>query len=140
VRRLYTTRIRQADKVFPGIRLVPFRVINADELATGRSYAWTYSQQPVSIEAHQRLADEPRERQDVILRHEIAHAIDALYSRRTVAARLDLPEGWDGWPKTPEKYADAIAEALWGQRILYDGDDVQTLSVGTWPRPSYLPH
>ena len=107
----------------------------------GRSFAWTGidPDRGVYVEANVRLAREPADRQEAILRHEMGHVVDFLYSRDDVAARLALPEGWRAWPARPEKYADAVAEAIFGDRILYDDASIQTLRVGTWPRPGHLP-
>jgi hypothetical protein len=70
-----------------------------------------------------------RDRIEAVMRHELGHALDALYAPRTLSARLGP------LPATPERRADAIAEAVFGTKIQYDGDDVQTLRRGRWPRP-----
>lgn len=38
-----------------------------------------------------------------------------------------------------EQDADDVAEAVTGQRIYYDRDEVQTTGRGRWPRPRHLP-
>jgi hypothetical protein len=37
-----------------------------------------------------------------------------------------------------EQDADDLAEELFGHRISYDKDDVQTLGKGRYPRPDWL--
>jgi hypothetical protein len=76
-------------------------------------------------------------RADGIVRHEIGHVMD-----------LCLPAGaLDQWaasqgvqlPKTVERRADAIAEAIWGEPLSYDKADlVQTTGKGHCPRPKHL--
>lgn len=91
-----------------------------------------------AVEAHPRLDKEHRDRSEAILRHELGHVVAALYTRGQVQKKVKKPRGWKSWPQDPERYADAIAEALWRDRILYDRHDVQTLAMGTWPRPDWL--
>jgi len=83
-----------------------------------------------------KIFDAPRHRQDALVRHEIAHAIDFL-----------TEEDWlDEWaacrlinlPSTPERRADALAEAIWREPIKYDKDLVQSTMFGTFPRPEKL--
>jgi hypothetical protein len=57
-----------------------------------------------------------------LLRHELAHAV-LLFC---------------GHADHSERAADALAEAMWGDRINYDGRDVQTLAPGKHPRPGHL--
>jgi len=76
-------------------------------------------------------------RQDGLIRHELGHVLDTL-----------IPgEALDHWaaghakiflPKTPERRADSIAEAVWGTKLGYDQDTVQTTGRGTSPRPAHL--
>jgi integrase len=64
----------------------------------------------------------PKHRRDAVLMHEIGHAI--LLSQ--------------GVLNHTEREADALAERVFGVRIGYDADDVQTLDGGVRPRPAYL--
>lgn len=91
-----------------------------------------------NVEAHPRLEEEHHDRSEAILRHELGHVVAAFYTRAQVQKKVKKPKGWKGWPTSEERYADAIAEALWRDRILYDWQDVQTLAFGTWPRPEDL--
>lgn len=63
-----------------------------------------------------------RERQEGILMHELAHV-----------ALLQA-----GNEEHSERDADDFAEVLWGKRIAYDNEDVQTTGPGTSPRPVRL--
>ena len=50
-----------------------------------------------------------------------------------LAKRLRYP-----MPTTPERRADEIAYLVWGDRIRYDTDTVQSLCRGVSPRPARL--
>jgi hypothetical protein len=69
-----------------------------------------------------KIEDEPDEVIGALLRHELAHAILLHY----------------GDEYHSERAADALAEAVWGDRINYDHRDVQTLAPGRHPRPGHL--
>jgi len=58
--------------------------------------------------------------------------VEALYAYSTVERRLGVPI------LTPERYADAVAQGIWGDTILYDDEDVQSLSEGVTLRPRRL--
>lgn len=64
-----------------------------------------------------------RNRTRAILRHEIAHIIYMM----------------QGNDSHTEQDADNLAERIWGDRIYYDSEDIQTLDIGRYPRPAYLP-
>ena len=72
-------------------------------------------------------------KQEAILRHELAHAIEF---------RLGLPRtNYEFGPmlsRTPERRADDVAQLLWGDPILYDENLIQTLDQGIYPRPAKL--
>ena len=72
------------------------------------------------------------DRQDAILRHEIGHIVDFSVPSAT------LLEWCPGISTTPERRADEIAAWLWGSRINYDAEDIQTLRDGVHPRPERL--
>lgn len=72
------------------------------------------------------------DRQDAILRHEIGHIVDFSIPSAT------LLEWCPGIASTPERRADEIAAWLWGDRINYDAEDIQTLRDGVHPRPERL--
>jgi hypothetical protein len=58
-----------------------------------------------------------------IIRHELAHA--QFHS--------------EGNFTHSEQDTDDYAEDIWGDRIFYDDEDLQTLRGGQYPRPSHLP-
>lgn len=59
-----------------------------------------------------------------LLRHEFAHVVF-------------IQSG--NWNHS-EREADLLAEELFGAKILYDSDDIQSISHGRAPRPNYLPN
>lgn len=78
----------------------------------------------------------PIHRADGLIRHELGHVFDFV---------CEAPE-LDAWaetrgvslPKTQERRADAIAEAIWGVPVRYDKDLVQSSTKGVAPRPKHL--
>jgi hypothetical protein len=60
-----------------------------------------------------------------LLMHELGHAIDFQYTP-------DHPK------HGTERRADHIAEGIWGIRIRYDSDTVQSTCCGVYPRPPEL--
>lgn len=83
-----------------------------------------------------KILEAPSHRADAIVRHELGHAIDFLVK----SDHLDdwaLMEGFE-LPHTPERRADAIALAVWGQPIRYDQELVQSIKNGTTVRPEHL--
>lgn len=77
------------------------------------------------------------DRIEAILLHEFGHAMDFLATRCP-----PLPPDRAHDPAVhrqgTERRADALAEGLWGVRIKYDADTVQSLCCGVRPRPSAL--
>ena len=57
-----------------------------------------------------------------IMRHEMAHALHFL----------------NGHDEHSEQDTDDLAEKVWGDRIYYDDEDIQTLEYGKYPRPRHL--
>jgi hypothetical protein len=78
---------------------------------------------------------QPVHRQEGLVRHELGHALDFLFSSALDEWAEEL--GFQ-LPQTPERRADAIAEIIWGDPILYDHDDVQSIEQGVYPRPLRL--
>ena len=85
--------------------------------------------------AHKTL-DAPQDRVDGLLRHEIGHVLDYIVP----AKQLDRWGRSRGVPlaSTPERRADDIARAVWGDPIRYDVELVQSTRRGTFPRPKHL--
>lgn len=78
----------------------------------------------------------PVHRADGLIRHEIGHIVDFLVDKPQLNAWADH-RGF-ALPSTPERRADAIAECIWLEPVLYDQDTVQSTRVGISPRPSHL--
>jgi hypothetical protein len=78
----------------------------------------------------------PNHRADGLVRHEIGHILDFLFEPRELD-RWAVERGVK-LPSTPERRADSIAEAVWGQKLKYDADTVQSTRYGSSPRPTHL--
>ena len=108
---------------YPRAAAVRFRYGRASEFPRRRNYAYCVDDPsgPVIV-----LAPKARrasaERVLGVLAHEWGHALAVLA----------------GMPEHAERDADTLAERVFGVRIAYDTDDVQTVGVGTRPRPSRL--
>ena len=74
---------------------------------------------------------------EAVMMHEFGHAMDFLSPRYP-----NLPADRDYDPAVhrqgTERRADALAEGLWGVKIKYDDETVQSLCCGVRPRPSAL--
>lgn len=79
----------------------------------------------------------PRDRIEAVLMHEFGHAMDFLASQ---CPKLPGDRAHDPavHRQGSERRADALAEGLWGVKIKYDEDTVQSLCCGVRPRPSAL--
>ena len=104
-----------------------------------RGFAVTFIHSPRDFELvyAEKFLYQSKSRKDAIIRHEIGHVLDSAIH----------PVALDRWaaqrrglilPQTSERRADAIAYALWGKTILYDKQDVQSLSSGVATRPARL--
>jgi len=92
-----------------------------------RAFAWAFLRPDATypvVEAAPRMADQTPDRIEALARHELAHAVQLW---------LGVPDG-----DHTERGTDALAERLWGDRIYYDDDLVQTLQGGIHPRPAAL--
>ena len=78
----------------------------------------------------------PFHRVDGVVRHEIGHVVDMVFPEAQVDAWAETI-GYS-LPHTPERRADAIAEAIWKEPIRYDEDLVQSTKHGVYPRPRHL--
>jgi hypothetical protein len=81
------------------------------------------------------ITTDPR-RADGVVRHEIGHVADMCIPRRALN-RWAAARGYR-LPRTSERRADAIAEAIWFEPLRYDRDLVQTTGPGKYPRPLHL--
>jgi len=78
----------------------------------------------------------PKHRSDAIVRHELGHVFDFVLNDEWLSDFCH--ENGVDMPSTDERKADALAEAIWGDPILYDHQEVQSLKNGVAPRPAYL--
>ena len=122
-RAVFATLRTAAAARFPRAAVVRFRYGRASEFPRRRNYAYCVDDPsgPVIV-----LAPKGRrasaERVLGVLAHEWGHALAFLA----------------GVPGHSERDADTLAESVFGVRIAYDKDDVQTVGAGTRPRPSRL--
>ena len=94
------------------------------EFPNSRDYAYTYIDDDGNyiIVFSQKMYQSDLARIRAIMRHEVAHAFHFL----------------TGHHEHTEQETDDLAEQIWGDRIYYDDDDIQTLNHGQYPRPTYL--
>lgn len=132
LRRFELARSRAAE-IFPRVLSVAIG-IDSSAGTSGRQFGYCADDDPVSICLAPRLEAQEIHRIDGVIRHEFGHAIDFLYALPTIERRLGVSlQGL-----RPERRADEIAGALWGRRILYDADDVQSTRHGRPFRPPHL--
>jgi hypothetical protein len=93
-----------------------------DGRTSKRAHAACDARSGESIYVAHKIYDADYNRYAAILMHELAHAL--------------LIQAGD--EDHSEQDADDVAEELFGHRISYDKDDVQTLKKGTYPRPRHL--
>jgi len=126
---------------------VDFAIGEDDEFPEDRDFAYTEEEGgEICIVMAPKLATQPMERIRAVLMHEFGHAIDLSYDKEEIEETYydDDREGEEDadliLPKTPERRADAIAEAAFGQRIFYDSENVETTieEDGVHPRPKKL--
>jgi hypothetical protein len=139
VEREFRRAREEASEVFPRASSVGL-TLDWEAGRSGRSFAFCDYGTPrgngVYIACSPRLEQEDAQRIRAIIRHEFGHAIDAMYARSTIEQRLGriARKGW------PERMADDIACAVWGEPIYYDAENVQTTRrTNCWVRPSHLP-
>jgi len=77
------------------------------------------------------------DRIEAVLLHEFGHAMDFL-GQKFPALPADRAHDPAVHRQGTERRADALAEGLWGMKIKYDNDTVQSLCCGVRPRPSAL--
>ncbi len=120
----------QAAVIFPRLRGV---ILEKSKVAGkgARQFAY-FDYQDYILGVAPKLERQSNDRIRALIRHELGHAVEALYAYSTVERRIGVPV------LTPERYADAVARGIWGDTIRYDPDDVQTLGQGVSPRPRRL--
>lgn len=103
-----------------------------------RGYGVTFYTEPYNCHMlyAEKILSAPAHRADGVVRHELGHVVDMTFTDSELALWSRLLGV--SLPSTPERRADAIAEAVWGEPILYDRDLVQSTVLGTAPRPRHL--
>lgn len=97
----------------------------ANQFPGHRDYAWCEDTAPVyRIVVSPKMLTASPERVRGVLMHEFGHAAFFLM----------------GEPEHSEREADKLARAIFGIRIGYDEDDVQSIEPGLPARPRYLPN
>lgn len=125
---LIEARCREIPATITRNLIVRWRVADASEehrFPSPRDYAYCqYAPRTGALITFSRkILKAGEHRADGLIRHELAHAI-LLHN---------------GVAKHSEQDCDDMAERVWGGKIRYDADDVQTTGRGNWPRPCYLP-
>lgn len=72
------------------------------------------------------------DRKEALIRHELAHALEFHVGLNR------LNRMFPNLPRGSERRADTVAFRIWGDRVVYDDDDVQSLRHGVSPRPDHL--
>tara|TARA_R110000751_G_scaffold12475_2_gene42864 strand:- start:3497 stop:3907 length:411 start_codon:yes stop_codon:yes gene_type:complete len=121
----------QAAQVFPRLSRVILEKSKAAGRGGARQFAY-FDYHDYVLGVAPKLNKQSDDRIRALIRHELGHGVEALYAYSTVERRIGVPI------LTPERYADAVAEAIWGDTIWYDADDIQTLERGVSPRPRRL--
>ena len=128
---IFAQEREKAVQVFPRLQCVLLEKSKAAGKGGSRQYAF-YDYRDHVLGGAPKLNKQSDDRIRALIRHELGHAVEALYSYSTVQRRIGVPI------LTPERYADAVAQEIWGDTIRYDADDVQTLGEGVSPRPRRL--
>ncbi len=127
LRRIFRIELARFVRVFPdlaGTTLVIKQTRCMGEHCGFRDLAYQQGsilEGPSVITVNARLARFPIANVRGVIRHELGHACDD---------RIESPRA--------EQRADDIAEIVTGQKIRYDKDLVQTVGIGSWPRPRNL--
>lgn len=109
------------------------------EFPAARSFAYTMRPgKMVIVTAAPKLENQGQGRIEGVMRHEMAHALQFVWPREQLDAII-LNRGLQP-PSGVETHADLLAEALWGDPILYDKETVQDIERGTTRRPLHLPN
>jgi len=131
VTEIFAIERAEASRIFPRLRSVILEESKAAGSGGARQFAF-YDYFDHVLGVAPKLERQSDDRIRALIRHELGHAVEALYAYSTIHRRTGIPI------LTPERYADAIAESIWGDTLRYDADDVQTLGEGVSPRPRRL--
>lgn len=123
-----------------GVRLTSAVGDNYPHFKKPRGHAVTFLRNPrvCHLLFSTKMLRAPLHRVDGVVRHELGHVVDMTVpqpqlDRWALTRDTLLPP-----PEQVERRADAIAEAIWREAILYDKDLVQSTRVGVCPRPAHL--
>lgn len=128
---IFAQERQKAVQVFPRLQRVILEKSKFAGQGGPRQYAF-YDYRDHILGVAPKLNKQSEDRIRALIRHELGHAVEALYSYSTVQRRIGVPI------LTPERYADAVAQGIWGDTILYDDEDVQSLCTGVTLRPRRL--
>ncbi|RLB37261.1 MAG: hypothetical protein DRH30_13500 [Deltaproteobacteria bacterium] len=138
VKRAFNEAFDRIDAMFPDLGTIELhedKRAGADNgSGADRQFAYCMEGDPIVIAFAPKARDLPLSRLRGLMRHELGHALEYRYGVKELQRRLGrrLPEG-------VERRADVIAEAVWGQPLRYDDNDVQCVGVkGKKKRPAYL--
>lgn len=104
------------------IRLVKVKVGRSKDFPKRRDMAWC-ERKPLKIVMAPKLEKEPVSVQRGVIAHELGHALLFLLWKCVHS----------------EKHADLAAEVLFGRKIRYNRDNIQTFGPGKETRPASLP-
>jgi hypothetical protein len=110
-------------QISPQQLVIKVRKGSQREFPQPRDYAYTtiIDDNIIVVFAPKMLRATP-DRIQAIMRHEMSHALHMFQNNHDHS----------------EQQTDDLAEQIWGDRIYYDDEDLQTLEYGKYPRPSYL--
>lgn len=105
-------------RTYPSMPFTDVRITKTDmDFIEDRDYAY-YDLDNDTVVVSRRILALPIENIVGLIRHELGHVVD---------------------PYGTEQEADDAAEIVGGEPIRYDARDVETVGLGKYPRPEYLP-
>ena len=112
-------------KISPHRLIVRIREGKEEDFPNDRDYAYAFEDENENyiVVFSSKMSHASEDRIRAIMRHEMSHALHFLQG--------DLEHS--------EQDTDDLAEEIWGDRISYDHEDLQTLNHGQYPRPAHLP-
>ena len=123
-KRLFEKRLRELLLAQPALEIT-MKIGKASEFPKRRDYAYSaWNGERAQIVFAPKISRASTNRQDALIRHELSHAL-------LQSAELNHNE----------RECDAVAERIFGDRIYYDSENVQTLNEqnSRRPRPTHLP-
>ena len=101
-----------------------------------RQFAYCKDGNPIAIAFARKATTLGREQLVGLMRHEFGHALEYRYGVAELERRLGVR-----LPDKVERRADAIAEAVWREPVVYDERFIQCVgkNPGVRPRPAHLP-